>query len=114
MLFHRGCRHRMIFDVRGDHDRLDVVKAMHAMLLAPGEELRNGIRVGGARKRFPDCRRKEFNEAPSGRLTGPAESRPAGFQTRPARAPATVPRYGRLGVYCHSISETKRIFTYGR
>src|SRR5438477_13220257 len=47
VLLHRGRRHAMSFDVRGDHDRLYLVKGVHAMPLAPDEELRNRVRVSG-------------------------------------------------------------------
>ena len=40
------------------------------MLLAPGEELRDGFGVGRARVPVPDRRREEFDEAPGGGFTG--------------------------------------------
>ena len=72
VLFHRGGRHRVIFDIRGNDDRLDRFQRFHIMALAPGEKLQNGVRIRRPRVAIPDRRREEFDEAPRGGLTGPA------------------------------------------
>jgi hypothetical protein len=40
------------------------------MLLAPGEELGDGVGIASPRVLVPDARREEFDEAPGGGFTG--------------------------------------------
>ena len=58
------------------------------MLLAPGEELRDGLGVRGAGIFVPDRCREEFDEAPGGGFTGAADRGRQVSQARRARDPA--------------------------
>src|SRR5258708_3549671 len=73
MLLHRGRGHRMILDVRRDDDWGDLFQAMHAVLLAPCEELGDGLRIGSPRVPIPDIGSEELDEAPGGGFAGPPD-----------------------------------------
>jgi hypothetical protein len=70
MLLHSGRRARVILDTGGD-----LFKRVHAMLLAPGEELRDGFGVGVAGVPVPDRRREEFDKPPTSSISVVPQSR---------------------------------------
>jgi hypothetical protein len=59
MLLHGRRGSRMVLDVSGDDDGGNLGKGSHAVLLAPREELADGLGIGSACVPVPDRRRED-------------------------------------------------------
>ena len=71
VLLHRGRPLRIVLDVRGDHDRIDFLKRIDALHLAPRKELGDSVRVGNMRVvPVSDRRGEELDEPPGGAVSG--------------------------------------------